>query len=95
MSDYQARGWRSWHHHMALVLIVMLFFLEERVLNKDGYPLLTCGDIIALLCHYLPRRDISEVEVFRQMQIRHEKRQAAIDWAYRKQHDEGLLLATG
>jgi SRSO17 transposase len=95
MSDYQARGWRSWHHHMAMVLLVMLFFLEERVLHKEDSPLLSCGDIIALLCHYLPRRDVSEEEVFRQMQVRHEKRQAAIEAAYKKQDAEGLLSATG
>ena len=85
MSDYQARGWRSWHHHMAMVLLVMLFFLEERVLHKEDSPLLSCSDIIALPCHYLPRRDVSEKEVFRQMQVRHERRQAAIDAAYKKQ----------
>jgi SRSO17 transposase len=38
MSDYQARGWRSWHHHMAMVLLVMLFFLEERILHKEDSP---------------------------------------------------------
>jgi SRSO17 transposase len=95
MSDYQARSWRSWHHHMAMILLVMLFFLEERLLHKEDCPLLSCGDIIVLLCHYLPRRDISEEEVFRQMQIRHEKRQASIDWAYKKQHAEDLLQAAG
>lgn len=89
MSDYQARGWRSWHHHMTMVLLVMLFFLEERVRHNEDVPLLSCGDITALLCHYLPRRDISEEEVFRQMQIRHQKRQASIDTAYRKQNSEG------
>jgi len=61
---------------------------KERLLHKKDCPLLSCGDIIALLCHYLPRRDISEKEVFRQMQIRHERRQASIDSAYRKQETE-------
>ena len=96
MSDYQARGRRNWHHHMAMVLLVMLFFLEERELHEEDSPLLSCSDIVALLCHYLPRRDVSEEEVFRQMQVRHERRQAAIDSAYKKQDTEGLLLsATG
>jgi SRSO17 transposase len=35
MSDYQARGWRSWHHHMALVMMAMLFMLEQRI-SVDG-----------------------------------------------------------
>ncbi|NOQ45616.1 MAG: hypothetical protein GQ559_02930 [Desulfobulbaceae bacterium] len=30
MSDYQARGWRRRQHLMAMVLLDMLFFLEER-----------------------------------------------------------------
>ena len=70
-------------------------FFEERVLHKEDSPLLSCSDIIALPCHYLPRRDVSEKEVFRQMQVRHERRQAAIDAAYKKQDTEGLLSATG
>ena len=95
LGEYQARKWRSWHHHMAMVLLVMLFFLEERLLHKEDCPLLSCGDITALLCHYLSRRDVSEEEKFRQMQVRHERRQASIDAAYRKQLAEGLLTTTG
>ena len=95
MSDHQARGRRNRHHHMAMVLLVMLFFLEERELHEEDSPLLSCSDIVALLCHYFPRRDVSEEEVFRQMQVRHERRQAAIDSAYKKQDTEGLLSATG
>jgi len=25
LADYQVRGWRGWHHHVALVMIAMLF----------------------------------------------------------------------
>jgi len=42
-------------------------------------------DIRALLNHFLPRRDMTLEEVLRQMEVRHRKRQAAIDSAYRKQ----------
>jgi SRSO17 transposase len=85
MSDYQARGWRSWHHHMTMVLLTMLFFLEERLLHEDTIPLLSCKDITRLLCHYLPRRDVTEEEIFRQLQARHFKRQASINSAYLRQ----------
>ncbi len=85
LGDYQARGWRAWHHHMALVMMAMLFMLEERQLNRHAHPLLTGTDIRALLNQFLPRRDTSLEEVLRQMDQRHRKRQAAIDSAHRKQ----------
>ena len=85
LGDYQVRGWRGWHHHMALVMMAMLFQLEERQLQRPNYPLLSGRDIRALLTQFLPRRDTTIEEVLRQMEVRHRKRQAAIDSAYRKQ----------
>jgi SRSO17 transposase len=58
LDHYQARGWKAWHHHMALVMMAMLFMLEERIEHQDAYPLLSCADIETLLAHFLPRRDI-------------------------------------
>ena len=91
LADYQARQWRSWHHHMALVFMAMLFMLEERIVHKDNLPLLSCSDIESLLRSFLPRRDVKQDEVLRQMEKRHRKRQAAIDAQYRKQAREQLL----
>ncbi len=88
LDHYQARGWRAWHHHMALVMMAMLFMLEERVAAADTVPLLSCSDVETLLAHFLPRRDVSVEEVIRQLQVRHAKRQAAIDCAYEKQRRE-------
>ena len=85
LGDYQVRGWRGWHHHMTLVMMAMLFLLEERRLHQQTRPLLSGRDIRALLNHFLPRRDTTIEEVLRQMEVRHRKRQAAIDSAYRKQ----------
>ena len=85
MSEYQARKWRSWHHHMALVMMAMLFMLEQRLKYKDSYPLLSCSDIISLLCHFLPKRTINSEEVLRQLDVRHRKREASIESAYRVQ----------
>ena len=33
MADYQVQKWSAWHHHMALVMMAMLFMLEERVIH--------------------------------------------------------------
>lgn len=85
MADYQVRGWLAWHHHMALVMMAMLFMLEEKLSQKKDYPLLSCADIEFLLAHFLPRRDVTVAEVVRQMESRHRARQAAIDSAYRRQ----------
>ena len=79
MADYQVRKWNAWNHHMSLVMMAMLFMLSERVSHKDTYPLLSCSDIEELLSHFLPRRDVSEAEVIRQLEDRHRRRQSAIE----------------
>ena len=88
LDQYQARGWRSWHHHMALVMMAMLFMLKERTASRDTYPLLNCADVETLLAHVLPRRDVDLDEVIRQLDVRHHRRQASIDSAYAKQQLE-------
>jgi len=88
LDHYQARGWKAWHHHMALVMMAMLFMLKKRIEHRDDLPLLSCADIETLLAHFLPRRDAGVEEVIRQMEVRHQKRQASIDFAYAKQQLE-------
>lgn len=80
MADYQVRKWSSWHHHMALVMMTMVFMLSEKIKHEADFPLLSCADIEDLLAHFLPRRDITRNEVIRQMEERHRQRQKAIDW---------------
>ena len=31
MGDYQVRGWLAWHHHLSMVILAMLFLLEQRL----------------------------------------------------------------
>lgn len=88
LDHYQVRGWRAWHNHMTMVMLAMLYMLETRMANKPTHPLLSCPDIVGLLSHFLPRKDISEEEVLRQMETRHRQRQASIDSAYSKQQRE-------
>jgi len=66
-------------------MMAMLFMLEERILQQDNHPLLSCSDIESLLRAFLPRRDIEQDEIIQQMTKRHRKRQSAIDSQYRKQ----------
>ena len=88
MGHYQARGWKSWNHHMALVMMAMLFMLNERLTQEEEYPLLSCSDITTLLARFLPRRDIHPDEVIRQMEVRHKKRRASIENAFKNQQLE-------
>jgi SRSO17 transposase len=88
LDHYQVRGWRGCHHHMALVMVTMLFFLEERRSTKETCPLLTFADIVDLLAVLLPRRDLSLEEVIKLIEKRHRKRQASIRNYYKKQQLE-------
>ena len=81
MAHYQARNWHSWHRHMALVMMAMLFMVEERDALKSDFPLLSCYDIQVLLARTLPNRQCDENEIIRQMEYRHKKRLAAIESA--------------
>jgi len=93
LGDYQARGWLAWYHHMTMVMMAMLFMLEQRITNKTEIPLLSCADIAVILKATLPRRDITESEMLEQLEKRHRKRQASIDSAYKAQSEEKLCSA--
>lgn len=95
LGDYQLRKWRGWQHHMALTMMVMLFMLEERLLNRKETPLLSCSDIRKLLLQFLPKRDVTVEEVMRQMEARHRKRQASINNSYKKQDNQALAAPSG
>ena len=85
MADYKVRKWSAWHHHMALVFMAMLFMLEERIQAEDTHPLLSCSDIEELLKQFLPKRAVTQEDVFEQMEKRHKKRLAGIRSHYAKQ----------
>jgi len=85
LGDYQVRGWLAWHHHMAMVMMAMLFLVEERLRHGPQLPLLSCTDVVELLCFALPQRKTSGAELLRQMRVRHAKRQASIEAARRAQ----------
>lgn len=81
----------GWHHHMAMVFMAALFMLKERIENRKDVTLLSCQDIVELLNIYLPRGDLSEEEIFRQMEKRHKKRQKSIESEYKKQRELSIL----
>ncbi len=80
LADYQVHSWTGWHHHMAMVMLALLFMLETKIKYEYSHQLLSCYDIQDLLSHFLPRRDITKQEVIRQMLIRHKQRAASIEF---------------
>jgi SRSO17 transposase len=91
MDEYQTRSWQAWYHHVALVMMALLFLLRERQLQKDVLPLLSAGDVKILLARVLPRNDQNPEDIIRQIEQRHRQRQAAIDSAYRRQKKDRNL----
>ena len=69
----------------------LCFMLEQRLQHQADIPLLSCPDVATLLKSVLPRKDITEDEVLRQLEVRHRKKQASTDAACRKQQKDGLL----
>lgn len=61
LADYQTRGWQAWHHHMALVMLLMLFLTQEKMLSprpqtEEGPVQITTGDLTFLLERLLPHK---------------------------------------
>lgn len=90
MAKYQVRGWLAWHHHMALVMMALLFITKHRMLHQEEHPLLSCHDIKLFLAFFLPKRQTSVQEILRQMEARHQKRRAASQNAARRKKQENL-----
>lgn len=89
LAHYQVRGWQAWHNHMTMVMLAMLYMLETRLANRPSHPLLSCPDIVDLLAHFLPRKDVTVAAVLQHLETRHRQRQASIDSAYTKQQSAG------
>ena len=85
MGDYQTRMWSSWHHHMALVAMALLFMLEERQTLSKVAPMTSCNDIAELLEWMLPKKAVTLEDLIDQMDTRHRQRQASIDFAHRNE----------
>lgn len=84
MAQYQVRGWRALHHHLAMCVLALLFITKERLLAQPQAPLVSAHDVVELLDFYLHRPATTETEIIEQIARRHDKRQQSIDSAYRK-----------
>ena len=85
MADYQVRGFHAWHHHMALVMIALMFLAKERLANRETTQLLSCNDLVEIMRHKLPTKINCDEDLVSMIENRHRRRQVAMDRAYRKQ----------
>jgi SRSO17 transposase len=85
LADYQALGWRAWHHHVTMVMLAMLFIAEQRVAHQPGLALLTPRDIVEMLQETLPRKPDGKDALVARINQRHERRRGAIASRFRTQ----------
>ena len=85
LADYQALGWKAWHHHVTMVMLAMLFIAEQRVARRPGLELLTPRDIVEILKETLPRQPEGKEALIVRINERHERRRGAIESRYRAQ----------
>jgi SRSO17 transposase len=85
LADYQAVGWRAWHHHVTMVMLAMLFIAEQRVAHQPGLALLTPRDIVEMLKETLPCKPQGKEALVAQINQRHARRRSAMQSRYRSQ----------
>jgi SRSO17 transposase len=85
MAGYQVRGWQAWHHHMALVMVALMFLAKERLACRDSADLLSCNDLVEIMRHKLPCKIETDADLVASIEARHRRRQRAKSFAYEKQ----------
>lgn len=78
LHQYQVRGWKAWHHHIALTMMALHFILETQIENAENLPLMSCGDVKLMLGNILKNK-LDEPEILMQtIHQRHHFRQKDI-----------------
>ena len=83
LAGYQALGWRAWHHHVAIVMLAVLFIAQQRVARQPGLDLLTPRDIVEMLKETLPRKPEGKEALVARINQRIARRQGAIESRFR------------
>ncbi len=76
LHQYQVRGWKAWHHHIALTMMALHFILETQVENAENLPLMSCGDVKLMLGNILKNK-LDEPETL--MQTIHQRHKVRRD----------------
>ena len=78
MSEYQVRGWKAWHHHMAMCMMAQAYILTKKINHKENMPLLSAYDIRQIIMKTYIRKDSEYEEVLAQIKFRHKQRSSDI-----------------
>jgi len=54
MADYQVRNWQAWHHHVALVLLAMLWIIKEQKHFLEEFKDITPQDVARCFKIWMP-----------------------------------------
>ena len=87
MSDYQTRKWKSWHNHNAIMMLASYIIVKQIIENQHSIPLLSFKDARILIVTKICFNQLEFDHKFKQMEKRHIKRQADIDFAFSKQKE--------
>ena len=84
LADYEARSWRSWHHHIAMALLAMLAVLMMQLELGRKAELMTLQDVKDILEVILPKREIGEREILEIIKAKHKARLSARESHHRR-----------
>jgi SRSO17 transposase len=65
MSDYEARAWTSWHHHMTMVALAHLFMTTTKNELQEEMPELTLPLALELMKATMSRPTLTEADALR------------------------------
>ena len=79
MSEYQVRGWKAWHHHIAMCMMAQAYILSEKIAHQKDMPLLSAYDIRQVIMRTYIRKDNDYEAVVKQIKYRHVQRKRDIE----------------
>ena len=85
MADYPVRGFNAGHPHRARLMVALMFLAKERLAHRETADLLSCNDLVQIMRHQRPNKIETDADLVASIEDRHQRRQLAKDFAYRKQ----------
>jgi SRSO17 transposase len=87
LAHYQVRGWRAWHHHVAMCLLAMYFIFRQKLLYQGPSLPLTAGEIRYLLVAFLTYPETRLPHFWDRFVSRQKDRRASSDAAMEEQRE--------